>query len=381
MNHPFPDATTDQVDSALRAAETAFLVYRKLSGERRAIFLEAIANGLERDAEKIIELADRETSLGRPRLEIELQRTVDQTRLFADLSRSGRWKEPRFDEAEPDRHPLPKPAIRSYNTPLGPIVVIGACNFPLAISVVGTDTMSALAIGCPVVVKSHPGHPATCEKLGALVDEAAQAMEMPRGIFALLHGASHRVGSELVEHPLAKAVAFTGSLKGGKALAALAAARPEPIPFYAEMGSLNPLFVLPGALRERGDQIAQGYIAAFTLFAGQMCTKPGVLAAIDDSAYDDFLARVIETTVKQPPVAMLNAEIRDNFETAMKRLGEIAKLVASSEQEPDVSRNEAACQLYVSNASTFLENPSMRVEAFGPASIVLRAKNEQEFME
>ena len=339
------------------------------------------ADGLEQDAEEIIGIADSETSLGLPRLEVELKRTADQARLFADLARSSDWLEPRVDEAEPDRQPIPKPALRSQNIPLGLVVVIGACNFPLAISVVGTDTMSALAIGCPVVVKSHPGHPATCEKLGALVHEAAKATKMPDGAFDLLHGASHRVGSELVEHPLTKAVAFTGSLKGGKALAALVAARPEPIPFYAEMGSLNPLFVLPSALRERGDQIAQGYVAAFTLFAGQMCTKPGILVAIDSPAYDDFLASAIEVTVKQPPVAMLNTDIRNNFKTAMKPLGEIAKLVAGSEQDPDVSRNQAACQLYVSKVSTFLENPSMRVEAFGPSSIILRAKNEQEFME
>ncbi|MFP6899683.1 MAG: aldehyde dehydrogenase (NADP(+)), partial [Opitutales bacterium] len=381
MNHSFPDATSDQVDFSLRAAETAFTVFRKLPGSRRATFLEAIANELERDAEDIIEIADRETSLGQPRLEIELRRTADQTRLFAELARSEAWLEPRFDEGEPDRKPLPKPELRSHNMPLGPVVVIGACNFPLAISVVGTDTMSALAVGCPVVVKSHPGHPATCEKLGALVKAAANHTEMPKGAFSLLHGEEHRVGRELVEHPLTKAVAFTGSLKGGKALAKLATKRPEPIPFYGEMGSLNPLFVLPGALREHGDEIAKGYVAAFSLFAGQMCTKPGILVAIESPELDALLLAAAQATRKHPPIAMLNLEIRDSFEASMKVLGAKSELIAVSEKDLEPSRNEAACQLFAVNASAFLKDSSLRVEAFGPASIILRAKNEQELIE
>ncbi len=381
VNKSFPDASQDQVDSALRAAEAAFPVYRKLSPQRRSCFLEAIADGLERDAEEIIDVAEQETSLGLPRLEIELQRTADQARSFAELARSGTWLEPRYDEAEPDRQPIPKPALRSQNAPLGPVIVIGACNFPLAISVVGTDTMSALAVGCPVVVKSHPGHPATCEKLGALVHEAAKDTEMPDGVFTLLHGENHRVGRELVEHPLTKAVAFTGSLKGGKALAALTATRPDPIPFHAEMGSLNPLFVLPGALRERSDGIAQGYVAAVTLFAGQMWTKPGIFVAMESPELKAFLNVAIEATRAHPPIAMLNTGVRDNFEASMKGLGEKAALVAISDAAPDPSRNEAVCQLYLAEGSAFLDDPALRTEAFGPASLILRARNGQELIE
>ncbi|MBO94792.1 MAG: aldehyde dehydrogenase (NADP(+)) [Opitutales bacterium] len=381
VNESFPDASEDQVDSALRAAEAAFPVYRKLPGDRRARFLESIANGLERGAKEIIDLANNETSLDLPRLKIELRRTAGQARFFADLARSGEWRETRVDEAEPERHPIPKPALRSQNIPLGPVVVIGACNFPLAISVVGTDTVSALAVGCPVVVKSHPGHPATCEKLGALVAEAAKATGIPDGAFSLLHGESHRVGRELVEHPMAKAVAFTGSLHGGKALAALAAERPEPIPFYAEMGSLNPLFVLPGALRERADEIAQGYVAAVTLFAGQMCTKPGILVATEGPEFDAFLATAAEVTRRHPPVAMLNTEVRDNFEAGMEVLGEKAERVAISEQCPTPSRNEGVCQLFAADVSAFLVDPTLQAEAFGPASIILRSTNETELIE
>lgn len=380
VNASFPEATQNQVDSALRAAESAFPLYRKLPGDRRAEFLDTIAEGLERDAEDIIGLADEETSLGLPRLQMELRRTAEQIRIFADLARFERWREPRIDEAESDRQPISKPALRSQNLAIGPVVVIGACNFPLAISVVGTDTASALAVGCPVMVKSHPGHPATCEKLGVLVNEAAKATNMPDGTFSLLHGASHRVGRELVEHPLTKAVAFTGSLSGGKALAAVAASRPEPIPFHAEMGSLNPLFVLPGALRERSEEIAKGYVAAVTLFAGQMCTKPGILAAIERPELDALLTTAAKVTRTCAPVGMLNAAVRDNFEISMNALREKAQLVAISDVAPDSSRNEASCQLFVADASAFLDDPALRTEAFGPASLVLRARNEEELI-
>ncbi len=380
MKDPFPDATSAEVDSALRAAAEAFLAFRKLSGEKRAAFLEAIVDGLECDAEEIVSLANGETSLGRPRLKMELGRTANETRLSAELTRSDAWREPRSDEAEPDRTPIPKPALRSSNVPLGPVVVIGACNFPIAISVVGTDTISALAVGCPVVVKAHPGHPATCAKLGALVNEAASNTDMPAGAFSLLHGKDHRVGRELVEHPLTKAVAFTGSLQGGRALATLAAVRPEPIPFYAEMGSLNPLFVLTGALRERGEEIARDYMGAVTLFAGQMCTKPGILTAIEGPELDAFLATAAEATREHPPVAMLNPGIRDNYETTMQALAEKADVIATSENAPDTSPNEAPCRLFAAHAADFLTDPTLRAEAFGPASLVLRVRDEAELI-
>ncbi len=376
----FPDASSEQVSSALRAAEKAFSVYRQLPGERRARFLEAIADGLERDAEKIIELANSETSLGLPRLQVELQRTAEQGRLFAELARTGAWLEPRSDEAEPERKPLPKPGLRSHNIPLGPVVVMGACNFPLAISVVGTDTMSALAVGCTVVVKAHHGHPATCEKLSTLIHEAAKETDMPDGAFSLLHGESHRVGRELVQNPSTKAVAFTGSLKGGKALATVAANRPEPIPFYAEMGSLNPLFVLPGALRERSEEIATGYVAAVTLSAGQMCTKPGMLVTIEGPSLERFLKQSVLVTRESSPVAMLNAGIRDNFEANVERFTKSAKLIAASEQAPNSSANEASCQLFVTDASDFLGDPNLQTEAFGPSSIIVRVKDEKALL-
>jgi alpha-ketoglutaric semialdehyde dehydrogenase len=381
VNEAFPNATSEEVDCSLEAAAQAFHSFRKLSGERRANFLETIADRLESNSEEIISLADRETSLGLPRLGMELRRTVNETRLFAGLARSEDWLESRSDEAEPDRIPVQKPALQSSNIPLGPVVVIGACNFPLAISVVGTDTMSALAVGCPVIVKAHPGHPGTCEKLGEIVNEASTNTDMPSGTFSLLQGKDHRVSREMVGHPLAKAVAFTGSLQGGRALASIASARPEPIPFYAEMGSLNPVFILPGSMRERSEKIAEGYVGAVNLFAGQMCTKPGALVLIDGPGLETFLSTAIATTRAKLPVAMLNSDIRENYETSAKTLGEKAELLAESETPPEISRNEAASRLFVTEARSFLADPELRAEAFGPASLIVKAKDKEELLE
>ena len=381
MNEDFTDSTSESIEYGLEAATGAFHSFRKLSGERRATFLETIAGLLEQNTEEIISLADGETSLGLPRLRMELQRTVNETRLFAKLAQSEDWRESRSDEAEPDRIPIPKPGLQSDNVPLGPVVVIGACNFPLAISVVGTDTMSALAVGCPVIVKAHPGHPGTCAKLSEIVKEAAKTSEMPTGTFLLLQGEDHRVSRELVEHPLTKAVAFTGSLQGGRALATIAAARNEPIPFYAEMGSLNPLFILPGAIRERSEEIARGYVEAINLFAGQMCTKPGILVLIDGRGVDTFLSTAEEATRAQPPIAMLNKGIRENYETSTKALAEKAELLAESEPSPEISRNEATSRLFATEARSFLADPVLRAEAFGPTSLIIKAKDEKELLD
>jgi|TARA_B110000438_G_scaffold48409_1_gene48764 NADP-dependent aldehyde dehydrogenase len=381
VNEAFPDATTAEVDMTLRAAAEAFHSFRKLSGESRATFLETIADILEQNTEEIISLADGETSLGLPRLGMELERTANETRLFAKLARSEDWRESHSDEAEPDRIPIPKPGLQSDNLPLGPVVVIGACNFPLAISVVGTDTMSALAVGCPVIVKAHPGHPGTCAKLGQIVKEAAMKTDMPSGTFSLLQGIDHRVSRELVEHPLTKAVAFTGSLKGGRALATIAAKRNEPIPFYAEMGSLNPIFILPGAIRERSEEIARGYVEAINLFAGQMCTKPGALVLIDEPGIENFLSKVTGSTRAKPPVAMLNRGIRENYETSTKTLAQKAELLAESETSPEISRNEATSRLFATEARSFIADPDLRAEAFGPTSLIIKAKDEKELLE
>ena len=381
MNEDFPDSTSESIEYGLEAATGAFHSFRKLSGERRATFLETIAGLLEQNTEEIISLADGETSLGLPRLKMELQRTVNETRLFAKLARSEDWRESRSDEAEPDRIPIPKPGLQSDNVPLGPVVVIGACNFPLAISVVGTDTMSALAVGCPVIVKAHPGHPGTCAKLSEIVKEAAKTSEMPTGTFLLLQGEDHRVSRELVEHPLTKAVAFTGSLQGGRALATIAAARNEPIPFYAEMGSLNPLFILPGAIRERSEEIARGYVEAINLFAGQMCTKPGAVVLIDEPGIETFLSKATESTRAKPPLAMLNRSILENYETSTKALAEKAELLAESETSPEISRNEATSRLFATEARSFLADPELRAEAFGPTSLIIKAKDEKELLD
>ena len=380
MQENFADATPEEIDLTLREAEGAFHFFRKLPGEKRADLLEAIAEGLEENADEIVAIAEDETNLGLPRLKMELGRTIGETRHFAELTRSNTWLESRSDKAEPDRNPFPKPALQSRNVPLGPVVVIGACNFPIAISVVGTDTMSALAVGCPVIVKTHPRHPATCALLGKIVQEATTKTKMPKGTFAILHGENHRVTRELVQHGLTKAAAFTGSLKGGRALADIANARAEPIPFYAEMGSLNPLFVLPGALAERTEEIAEGYVDAVNLFAGQMCTKPGILVTMESQELDSFLKYLNQIVPERKPAPMLNADVLSNFEAHVATLAEKTKVLAYSKKSPEAQSKDAACCLFRTDISAFRNDPELRTEAFGPASLILKARDEQELV-
>jgi NADP-dependent aldehyde dehydrogenase len=245
----FHDATPEEIDAALSAAAEAFEQYRRVDGTRIAAFLDAIATELEAAGEELIATAHSETGLPVARLQGERNRMIGGVRIFAQLARDGSWVSARIDRPDPARTPLPKPDVRTMLTAIGPVVVFGASNFPLAISVAGNDTMSALAAGCPVVVKAHPAHPATGEIAGEAIARAAAASRMPAGVFSLVHGVSHEVGLALARHPATRAVAFTGSIAGGRALFDAAAARPEPIPVYAEMGSVNPVFVLPGALR------------------------------------------------------------------------------------------------------------------------------------
>jgi alpha-ketoglutaric semialdehyde dehydrogenase len=243
----------------------------------KAHFLERIAEEIKALGDELIETCSRETALPKARLEGERDRTVNQLKLMADLLREGSWIGARIDHADLDRKPLPKPDLRQIQIPLGPVVVFSASNFPFAYSVAGGDTASALAAGCPVIVKGHEAHPATSELTGKAVQKAAVESGMPDGVFSLLQGEGKTVGIQLVEHPLVKAVGFTGSFRGGKAIFDAAQRRPEPIPVYAEMGSTNPVFVLPRAVQERGETIAAGFAASVTLGVGQFCTSPGLL--------------------------------------------------------------------------------------------------------
>ena len=273
----FFSATSEDVEDAVQMAAKAFEVYRRTSGKERAAFLRKIATNIEAISADVIERAGQETALPQARLQSETGRTCGQLRLFAQVAEEGSWVNARIDRADAERKPLPKPDIRSMLRPLGPVVVFGASNFPLAFSTAGGDTASALAAGNPVIVKAHPAHPGTSELIGRAIEKSIRECGLPEGVFSLLFDAGTHVGTDLVKHPLVKGGGFTGSTAAGRALMDLAASRPEPIPFFAEMGSTNPVFILPGAMRERGDAIAAGLHASFTLGGGQFCTKPGMV--------------------------------------------------------------------------------------------------------
>ena len=293
------------MDAACRAAADAFEILRITSPATRAALLRAIAQGLEASATEIIERAHRESALPLARLQGEMGRTCAQLRLFAGVLDEGSWVEARIDTGDPGRQPVPKPDVRSMRRPLGPVAVFGASNFPLAFSVAGGDTAAALAAGNPVITKAHPAHPGTCERVGRVLTAAVRDAGLPAGTFAFLFDAGHEVGAALVQHPRVAAVAFTGSRNGGEALMRLAASRPHPIPVYAEMGSVNPVLVLPGALRARGPEIAAGLHASFTLGVGQLCTNPGVVLLEEGVAGDAFLAVLTATTAATAAGAML----------------------------------------------------------------------------
>ena len=293
---PCPSASTKllrkEIEQAIQKAESAFEVYRRKSGDEKAYFLEAIADEILNLGDDLLQRCHQESGLPLGRLTGERGRTMNQLRLFAALVREGSWVDARIDHAIPDRKPFPKVDIRQMQRPLGPVGIFGASNFPLAFSVAGGDTASALAAGCTIVVKGHPAHPGTSELVGQAILTAARKTGMPDGVFSMVQGPSVEVGLALVRHPLIKAIGFTGSFRGGKAIFDEANRRPEPIPVYAEMGSTNPVFILPGALQERKEQIAQGLTGSVTLGVGQFCTNPGLTVTMASEDAHHFASQV-----------------------------------------------------------------------------------------
>lgn len=285
----FTNASPEEIDASVKQAITAFETYRKKDKEDIASFLDQAAEEIMNLGDALLERCHLETALPMGRLQGERGRTVNQLRLFAEVVREGSWVDARIDTAQPDREPIPKPDIRSMLVPLGPVAVFGASNFPLAFSVAGGDTASALAAGCPVVVKGHPAHPGTSQMVAEAIIRAVEKTGMPEGTFSMIQGKTNAVGKGLVTHPGIKAVGFTGSFAGGKALFDLANSRPEPIPVYAEMGSTNPVFFLPGALKDRPGELAKGLAGSITLGVGQFCTKPGLAFVPKSEAADDFI--------------------------------------------------------------------------------------------
>jgi 2,5-dioxopentanoate dehydrogenase len=368
----FYSAANEEIYRAASLAEAAFPVLAGLSGRERAALLRSIAEGITAQGGSIVERAHLETGLPLPRLQGELGRTTGQLKLFAELLEEGSWLNARIDEANRERKPLPRPDIRSMLRPLGPVAVFGASNFPLAFSVAGGDTASVLAAGNPVIAKAHPAHPGTSELVGRVVQKAVQQSGLPAGVFSLLFDAGIQVGISLVQHPAVKAVAFTGSAAGGQALMRLAAARPEPIPCYAEMGSTNPLFVLPGAMREKSAQLAQGLQASFTLGSGQFCTKPG-LVFVPQAHSAEFIQSLQSGVGALDQQGMLTYAIAAKYNYAIQqRLAEgYAELIAGANSRTESNCAAGTATVFAIKLSDFLAHPEFGEEVFGPTTLLV----------
>lgn len=364
-------------DTALPAAESAFASYRHVEPERRAQLLEAIADELVALGDDLLVAADSETGLGLPRLTGERVRTVNQLRLFAAVVREGSWVDARIDRALPTRQP-PKPDLRRLLIPLGPVVVFAASNFPLAFSVAGGDTAAALAAGNSVVLKAHPAHPETSARVAAAVARALVRCELPPAIFSLVSGAGHDVGLALVRHPLTRAVAFTGSLSGGRALFDAAAARPEPIPVYAEMGSTNPVFVLPGALDEQAAALGAALADSATLGVGQFCTKPGLVFAGAGPGFDVFASALGTRVASKPAARMLYPELAERFRHGSAALAKTPGVTQLGQAPPADGAGLGRPVAWQVDFADFARCPALHTELFGPSTLLVRAQNQAE---
>lgn len=373
----YPVTTAAELSVMGNNAQAAFGRYSRLSGAQRATFLHAIADGLDANVDTIVARARAETALPDARLRGEVSRTSNQLRMFAALIENDAWLGVRIDPGDPNRTPAPKPDVRSMRRPLGPVAVFGASNFPLAFSVAGGDTAAALAAGCPVIAKAHPGHPGTSRLVADIITAAAATSGMPRGVFALVMEAGHEIGQALVQLPEVKAVGFTGSRAGGEALMKLAAARPEPIPVYAEMGSVNPVFVLPEAAKSRGAQIAEGIFGSFTLGVGQFCTNPGVTLLPMGPEGDAIRDQLAALTTAAAPGTMLNDRVCELYGSGL------AELAAAGGREIARGRaGDGATQgvptLWEADVSAALDQPRLLGEVFGPSTLLLRYQSDDE---
>lgn len=367
----YAGATADEIDLAADAAEAAFHAYASLPGSDVAAFLEKIAEEILALGDQLIECAGAETALPPERLTGERTRTINQFRMFAEVAREGSWRAVSIDRAIDDRKPLRKPDLRRILVPIGPVAVWAASNFPFAFSVAGGDTASALAAGCPVIVKAHPGHPGTSEVLAGAIGKAVVSCGLPPGVFSMLQGATPQVSVALVEHPSVAAGAFTGSLRAGRALYDAAARRPNPIPFFAEMGSTNPVFVLPGALAERGDAIADGLVQSVNMGVGQFCTCPGMIVAQEGSQLTGFAERMRGRFQQLSGGTMLTAAIARSYGDAVQRIS-VFDSVQTTKSAGGDREQEAQAILFETDARTFLEHEELHHEVFGPSSILIR---------
>lgn len=374
--HEFAVGTPADVAQACVTAENAFASFSQTTRAQRAAFLDRIADEIEARAAAITEIGTQETALPEGRLNNERGRTIGQLRLFARHIEAGDYLDRRHDPALPDRKPLARVDLRLIQRPIGPVAVFGASNFPLAFSVAGGDTASAFAAGCPVVVKGHPAHPGTGEIVAQAIEAARIASDLHPGVFSFIQAGNREAGAALVQHPLIKAVGFTGSLAAGRALFDLCAQRPEPIPFFGELGSINPIFVLPNALRARNADIAKGWAGSLTMGVGQFCTNPGVVVVLDSADANAFVATATEALQAVAPQTMLADGIANAYRESVGHLQEnpgVAQLIAT----PCAAR-DAAPALFVTSGAHWLANPKLSEEVFGPAGIVIKAADFDE---
>ncbi len=374
----FKEIQKDEIDVVLNASHAAFQLYKSVPGAAKAVFLDAIASEIEAVGPKLIQTAMEETNLPEARLIGERARTCNQLRQFAALVKEGSWVDARVDTAIPDRTPLPKVDIRKMLVPLGPVVVFGASNFPLAYSTAGVDTCSALAAGCTVVLKAHPAHPKTSDLVAGAISEAIKKTAMPRDVFQHVHGASFETGKSLVQHPYTRAVGFTGSFSGGKALYDYANQRPDPIPVFSEMGSVNPVFLMPSALKSRGEAVAQLVAGSITQNAGQFCTKPGLLFGLHDSSLDSFVHQLDEKLKKIAPTTMLHPGIANNFKKNRAHALEQHGVALEAESEAAPIENQGVSTLASVSLTDFIDNQTLFEEVFGPYSLLVKAATMDE---
>ena len=371
----FHEATSEEIDDAVSLAAEAFKAFRNTPGTKKAEFLNAIADEILALDDELVQMYCSETGLPEGRAKGERGRTIGQLRMFAELVADGSWVEATIDTAMPERQPMPRSDVRKMMVPLGPVVVFGASNFPLAYSTAGGDTAAALAAGCPVIVKSHPMHAGTGELVSSAIIKAAHKTGMPDGVFSNLNSRGIEVGVQLVEHPGVKAVGFTGSIRGGRALFDLAAKREEPIPVFAEMGSVNPVVVLPEALKSRGNELAKTYAGSITLGSGQFCTNPGLLLGIKGEELTNFVNDLSDEIVKIEPSCMLHPNIIGAYESNKGKAIAQSGLTVTADYTNDVQSNFARQTITTVDGNTFLENTTLHQEVFGPFSMVVQCED------
>ncbi|MEJ1238236.1 aldehyde dehydrogenase (NADP(+)) [Chryseolinea sp. T2] len=374
--HTFYEATDEEINDAVEAAVDAFETYGKVTHAERAKFLRTIAKEIEQLGDMLLETASSETGLGLERLRGERGRTMNQLNAFASFIEDGSWLRIIIDRADPERKPLPKPDLRQMQVPIGPVAVFGASNFPLAFSVAGGDTAAALASGCPVVFKAHPAHPATCELAATAIMRAVEKCELPAGTFSMLHGRSNRVGGALVTHPHIKAVAFTGSFRGGKALFDQAVRRPEPIPVYAEMGSVNPVLILPSVAKRNRTNVAKQLAGSITLGSGQFCTNPGLLMMSGGDETQDFLSELATELATIQPATMLTSTICNSYIEGIKN----QRAVEGVKSLTDGPSSNPSPHLAWISAADAVTHPHVLEEVFGPSSMAVVASSMDELL-